>query len=86
MAKEKIYPQGVYVSKREGAPEFVICSVSIKIDDFAKFVKEHKNEKGYLNIDILQGKENPYAVLNTFEPKKAEVKEEVKEEVNDLPF
>lgn len=72
---------GVFFSKpRNGAPEFVKGSVSIKVDDAIPMLQKFKNEKGYVNLDLLKSKEGKlYFSVNTYKPK-----EELKE--NDIPF
>ena len=88
---EKIYARGLFAKRNEKAPEFVICSLSVKTDDFTQFLKENTNEKGYVNLQVLRSKDKGtlYAVLDTFEPKantaSTEVKKAVKTQVND-PF
>ena len=68
---EKIYAKGLFVKRNEKAPEFVVCSLSFKTDDFILFLKENTNEKGYVNLQVLKSREKStiYAVLDTFEPK-----------------
>ena len=68
---ENVFVKGMFVKRNEKAPDFVVCSISLKIDEFAKFVKENKNDKGYLNLQVLKSKDKGtlYAVLDTFEPK-----------------
>ena len=57
---------------KKATPDFVKAKLSIKVDDFAKFVKENKKD-GWLNIDILESKNgNLYAKLNEFKPEKKE--------------
>ena len=88
---EKIYARGLFAKRNEKAPDFVICSLSVKTDDFTQFLKENTNEKGYVNLQVLKSKDKGtlYAVLDTFEPKAStastEVKKAVKTQVND-PF
>ena len=89
--EEKKYAKGMFVKRNEKAPDFVVCNISIKADEFDKFVKENTNEKGYVNLQVLKSKDKStlYAVLDTFEPKAStasiEVKKAVKSQVND-PF
>lgn len=89
--EEKKYATGMFVKRNEKAPEFVICNISIKADEFSEFVKENTNDYGYVNIQVRKSKEKGtlYAVLDTFEPKgstaSTEVKKAVKTQVND-PF
>lgn len=83
MESKNVLAQGMYIKRNENAPDFVICGVSIKVSEFAKFVKEHAKDD-YLNIDILRSKEGRlYAAKNTFEPKKQDAKEEPSD---NLPF
>jgi hypothetical protein len=93
MATEKIFPNGFFVNApREGAPEFVLGSISISVESFNKFILENKNlinDKGYLRLDMLNGKEDkPYAVVNTYGlDSVAKTKEETPLHVDsDLPF
>ena len=88
---EKINVKGLFAKRNEKAPEFVICSLSVKTDDFTQFLKENTNEKGYVNLQVLRSKDKGtlYAVVDTFEPKASttptEVKKAVKTQDND-PF
>ena len=80
---EKKFAKGLYANKpKQGAPDFVTSRMSFKVDDFIAFLNEHKNEKGYVNIDQLAGKEDKFNfVLNEFKPKSQS------NELNDsLPF
>lgn len=65
---DKIFAKGFYGNKpRAAAPSFIKGSISIKTADAIEFLKEHTNEKGYVNLDILEGKENKLnIVLNTY--------------------
>ena len=69
--EEKKFATGMFAKRNEKAPEFVVCNISIKADEFANFVKENTNDKGYVNLQILKSKDKGtlYAVLDTFEPK-----------------
>lgn len=46
------------IKKRENAPDFVFGSFGYKLED----LKEYVNDKGYINFDILAGKEGGYYV------------------------
>lgn len=92
---DKIFANGCVFKKREGAPEFVIGSLGIKVDDFKKFLDEHVKNNGWVDLDILTSKEGkPYVSLNTYSPEKPAVverqrsQEEIDEEINidDTPF
>lgn len=74
MEKQTIFADGIRFAKpREGAPEFIKGNISIKADDFITFLQTHKNEKGWVNIDLKKSKGgNLYLELNTFQPKVAD--------------
>ena len=88
---EKNYAKGLFVKRNEKAPDFVVCKLSIKTDDFIQFLKENTNEKGYVNLQVLKGKDKGtfYANVDTFTPKtdnvSTDTKKSVKTQVND-PF
>lgn len=71
---EKTYAKGLYGKKpRQGAPDFVLGSISVKVEDFIPFLHANVNEAGYVNIDILSGKEDKLnCVLNEWKPKAKE--------------
>ena len=81
--EEKKYAKGLFAKRNEKAPEFVVCNISIKADEFDKFLKENTNEKGYVNLQVLRSKDKGtlYAVLDTFEPKASTASTEVKKAV-----
>ena len=89
--ENKKYAKGLFVKRNEKAPEFVVCSLSVKSDDFIQFLKENTNDKGYVNMQVLKSKDKGtmYAVLDTFEPKPntapTQEKKSVKTQAND-PF
>ena len=73
MAEEKIFPKGMRFNKpRQGSPEFVRGSISFKVDEAIEFLNQYKNDRGYVNIDMLKSKEKGeiYMVLNTWQPEK----------------
>ena len=69
MANEKTYAKGLFAEKKT-TTFGEITKVSFKADDFIQFLNEHKNEKGYVNVDILNAKEEGklYGVLNDYKP------------------
>ena len=88
---EKNFATGLFAKRKEKAPDFVTCDLSIKTDDFIQFLNKNTNEKGYVNLQVLKSKEKGslYAILDTFTPKtdnvSTEPKKSVKTQVND-PF
>ena len=83
--------KGLFARRNKKAPEFVICGLSVKTDDFIHFLKENTNEKGYVNLQVLRSRDKVtlYVVFDTFEPKAStastEIKKAVKTQDND-PF
>jgi hypothetical protein len=68
---EKKYAKGFYGNqKRQNAPAFVLGSVSIKVEDAIQWLQENKNDKGYCNLDINEGRDGKLSIfLNEFKPK-----------------
>ena len=86
MSKEIIFPDGFIVKRNPNAPEWVLANVSIKVDEFVKFLKEH-DKNGWVNLELKSSKERkPYSQLDTWEPNKDVVKKKVVEPVEDDPF
>lgn len=46
----------ISLKKRAGSPDFVLGSGGVKYEDLADYM----NEKGYVNFDLLKGKEGGY--------------------------
>lgn len=83
--KEKIYPKGlIWKRPREGAPDFIKGSMSIKVDEFVAFLQKHSN-KGWVNLDFKKSKEKGtlYFQLDDWKPKPKD-----QETINpdDVPF
>lgn len=90
MAKqsEKIYVDGLFVDQKETSFG-KIDKLSVQADKFIAFINQHKNEKGYVNIDLLESRKGgKYAVLNTFQPKASPEKVDITDsgDDSDLPF
>ena len=90
MAKqsEKIYVDGLFVDQKETSFG-KIDKLSVQADKFIAFINQHKNEKGYVNIDLLESRKGgKYAVLNTFQPKASPERVDITDsgDHGDLPF
>jgi hypothetical protein len=71
MAEEKVFANGFIFKRSEKAPDFVVGSMSIKIDEAIAFMREH-DKKGWVNLSVKQARSgNYYIELDTFEPKKS---------------
>jgi hypothetical protein len=69
---DNVFPKGMMLKpKREGAPEFVLGSISIKVDEFIAWAKANEKADGWINLDVLKSKEGKnYLKLNDWQPKK----------------
>lgn len=86
MAEPRIHPKGIRVfSPRDGAPSFVKGSVVITPNELVSWLKENQNllseyrDQKQLRLDLLDGKDGMYLVVNNFQPKG-------KSPSSDLPF
>jgi hypothetical protein len=70
---DKVLAKGFFgKSPRSGSPSFVKGSISVKVEDAIVFLKENANDKGYVNIDLLENKNDSSkwnAFLNDWKPK-----------------
>ncbi len=83
----KILVSGVFTKKPHiKAPDFVIAKVSIKVEDFAPFVKKYV-KNGWLNLEILESQKGIYyTILDDFEPNKKNELQAQNNKPEDLPF
>jgi hypothetical protein len=64
---ENIYPKGMRLwPPREGAPEFVRGKLSVHLDTFMEWAAPLVDEKGYVALDLKNGREGLYLQLNTY--------------------
>ena len=69
MADEMEFPKGLMVKKpRDGAPDFVIASISIKREELIEWLSGKDGD--WINLDVKEAKSGHwYASVNTFKPK-----------------
>lgn len=80
--KEKIWAKGIRFEKpKAGLPEFIKGKLSFKVDDAIQFLNEHKDERGWVNLDLKKSKEKGtlYLELNTYKKKTQEDSDEDQE-------
>lgn len=73
-----VFADGIYFDRpREGGPSFVKGRVSIKVDQAIAFLNQHKNEKGYVNLDLKEAKDTKklYLALNAWKPTEQKTEE-----------
>lgn len=79
MENEKKFADGFIFKRNEKAPDFVIGNLSIKVSEAITFLQQN-DKKGWVNLSIKTSKGGKhYIELDTYEPKKEEV-------VENLPF
>lgn len=62
----------------EKAPDFVLGSLYVRVDNFKAWLNKHNTNAGGVNIDIKMSKKGvPYCALSTFTPNKPKVVEDV---------
>ena len=90
--QDKKFTDGLIVKRAENAPEFVIANLSIKVDEFTKWLTENQSN-GWVNVNLLMGKPKdgkpakPYGVLDTWKPKEEAPTQAPTQAVeDDLPF
>ena len=86
--EDKVFAEGFSFKKpHENAPDFVVGSVSVKVDQAIPFLTTHA-KNGWVNLDVKVARSgNPYVELNEFQPKaKVENPTPVTEGNDDLPF
>lgn len=68
MSGEKVFVNGMIVKRRDNAPDFVVCNLSLKGAELVEFMRQHQKD-GWVNIDIKRSKGGKlYAELDTWEP------------------
>ena len=84
---EKVFADGFIFKRQENAPEFVVGSMSIKVDEAMAFLAQNES-KGWVNLNVKKSKGGKYYMeLDTWKPnptKKDDVFEESDDE--DVPF
>ena len=72
MADDMEFPKGLIVkAPRDGAPDFVKASISIKVEELIEWLSAREGE--WVNLDVKEAKSGKwYASVNTFKPKQRE--------------
>jgi len=86
---EKIFADGFLFKRNEKAPDFVVGSISVKVEEATAFLKRHA-KNGWVNLQVKNSQGGKYYIeLDTFEPKaQTQAPAQQSEPVNDgtLPF
>ena len=72
MADDIEFPKGLMIKKpRDGAPDFVIATISIKREELIEWLSGKDGD--WINLDVKEAKSGHwYASVNTFKPKQQE--------------
>lgn len=82
---DKVFVNGIIFKRNPNAPEFIIGSMSVKIDEFKAFMDKHNNN-GWVNLDIKKSKTGKiYVELNTYRLQKNDDSDGIRQkELNDV--
>jgi|TARA_R100001460_G_scaffold75836_1_gene116931 hypothetical protein len=83
---DPIFADGFSFKRKPNAPDFVVGSMSVKVDDAIAFLNANK-KKGWVNIDVKTAKSgNIYMQLDTWEPTPKVEEQQTAEGGDGLPF
>ncbi len=90
MSQEKIFADGFVFKRNEKAPDFVVGSLSVKVEEATAFLRNNA-KNGWVNLQIKNSQGGKYYIeLDTFEPKsqqqQAPAQPQPMEANPDLPF
>lgn len=86
MTQEKVFVDGLITKRNEKAPDWIIASHSVKVDDFITFLKANA-KNGWVNFDTKKaGSGKMYNELNTFVPKKQGAAPVAEDNNGEVPF
>lgn len=68
MSDDKIFADGLIVKVNPNQPEWVLCNLSVKVEEFKAFLDQHQSN-GWVNINCkVSQKGKAYAELDTWKP------------------
>jgi hypothetical protein len=90
MAEDKIFPDGFIMKPpRETAPEWVLGSISVKVDEFKQWLDDNE-KRGWVNLNMKRSQAGKmYCELDTWEPQKQDTQPASTpegESADDAPF
>jgi len=53
------FANGLIVKKNDKAPDFVLCNLSFKVEEFIQFLKENQKD-GWVNVSINKSQKGSY--------------------------
>jgi hypothetical protein len=72
--RKVIFPEGMsFRLPNAKAPDWIRGNMSFNVDRFTKFLQDHKDARGWVNIDLKKSLKGEYYLqLNDFKPKPKE--------------
>ena len=65
---QKVFADGFIFKRRDNAPDFVMGSISVKVDEAVKFLQDNESN-GWVNLNVKQAKSGKYYIeLDTWKP------------------
>ena len=65
---EKVFADGFIFKRRDNAPDFVMGSISVKVEEAIEFLQEHQNN-GWVNLNVNRSRSGKhYVELDTWKP------------------
>lgn len=90
MSNETEFVPGLFVKPpHERAPDFVKASISIKVEDLGKWLREQykAGKTDWINIDVKESKGGKwYAAVSTYKPKEKDAPKRPSDDDSDIPF
>ena len=68
MSNEKIFVDGLIVKRSDKAPNYVLCNLSIKVNELVPWLEQHQSN-GWVNVQCKVSQSGKhYAELDTWRP------------------
>jgi len=68
MSDEKIFANGFIAKRRDNAPDFVLCDLSVNVESARETFKNH-TKNGWLNLQVKRSQGGKiYVEVDTWEP------------------
>ena len=70
MSNDKNFVDGLIVKRNDNAPDFVICNLSIKVEDLKGWLDRNDEGSGWINVKVNRSQGGKlYAERDTWKPK-----------------
>ena len=84
--KQKVFAEGFSFKRNDNAPDFVVGTVKVNVEDAKKYLDEYADD-GWVNFQVkLSQKGNYYCEHDFWKPTKKREEVAVENEGGELPF